>query len=455
MPSSGDSRALPVAIVGAGPVGLAAAAHLLARGEEPLILESGPMPGSGVASWAHVRLFSPWRHNIDPAARQLLAKSAWAAPDGDAYPTGQELLDHYLTPLARLPEFRSRLRLHAEVRAVTRLGLDKMKTVGREHLPFELTVCREGRDERILARAVIDASGTVRTPNPLGSGGVPALGEDDPHLAARITSGLPDVLGLNRGRFANRRVLVVGSGHSALTVLLDLVALRGEAARTRVLWAIRRTATSRVFGGGDEDELPQRGRLGSDVKLLLASGEIELYENVRIAELRLAVSGVVASTSDRDLPPVDEVIAATGFRPDFALLRELRISLDPTVESPPALAPLIDPNLHSCGTVPPHGFAELAHPEPDFFIVGMKSYGRAPTFLMLTGYEQVRSVVASLTGDLRAARRVQLVLPQTGVCSGPGGSASSCCSATDATAANCCPPAAATTPHEQSDNSRA
>ena len=114
---------------------------------------------------------------------------------------------------------------------------------------------------------------------------------------------------------------------------------------------------------------------------------------------------------------MDEIIGATGFRPDLDLLSEVRLALDPAVDAPAALAPLIDPNLHSCGSVPPHGAEELKHPDADLYIVGMKSYGRAPTFLMLTGYEQVRSVAAAIAGDWEAARDVQLVLPETGVCS--------------------------------------
>ena len=118
---------------------------------------------------------------------------------------------------------------------------------------------------------------------------------------------------------------------------------------------------------------------------------------------------------------------ATGFRPNLDMLREIRLSLDEIVEAPAALAPLIDPNLHSCGTVPPHGVTELTQPERDFYIVGMKSYGRAPTFLLATGYEQVRSIADELAGNPGAARQVQLVLPATGVCSTDVGGASSCC----------------------------
>ena len=122
---------------------------------------------------------------------------------------------------------------------------------------------------------------------------------------------------------------------------------------------------------------------------------------------------VIGSTT---IGPVDRIIVATGLRPDLAMTRELRLDLDPWLESPRALAPMIDPNLHSCGTVPPHGYKALAHPEPGYFAVGIKSYGRAPTFLMATGYEQVRSVAAHLAGDEAAANEVRLVLPETGVC---------------------------------------
>ena len=128
-------------------------------------------------------------------------------------------------------------------------------------------------------------------------------------------------------------------------------------------------------------------------------------------------AGVLVRSADQEIGPFDEIIAATGFRPELTLTSELRLDLDPVVEAPRALAPLIDPNVHSCGTVPPHGVEELSHPEPGYYAVGMKSYGRAPTFLMMTGYEQVRSVAAALTGDDAAARRIELQLPETGVCS--------------------------------------
>lgn len=123
-----------------------------------------------------------------------------------------------------------------------------------------------------------------------------------------------------------------------------------------------------------------------------------------------------AGPSGAEKLTVDVLVPATGFRPDLSMLAELRLDLDPTVDAPKKLGPLIDPDFHSCGSVPPHGERMLAHPEPGFYIVGMKSYGRAPTFLMATGYEQVRSIAAALAGDRVAADTVHLELPETGVC---------------------------------------
>ena len=412
---TGEDR-LPVVIIGAGPVGLAAAAHLIARGEEPLVLEAGSRVGSSIREWGHVRLFSPWRYVVDSASAALLAATGWESPDAGDHPTGNDLLDLYLEPLAATPPLRDRIRLGTRVEAVSRQGYDKMRTAGRERAPFALQVRgEEGCGEVILARAVIDASGTWRRPNPLGSGGVPAAGERA--LAARIFYGIPDALGAHRARYAGRRTAVVGSGHSAFNALLDLIALGEEAPGTEITWVIRRPTLDGLFGGGEKDALAARGRLGDRVRGLVESGRLRVAAGFKVTELRAGEEGVTLIGEGHALPPVDEVVAATGFRPDLSLASELRLSLDPAVESPVALAPLIDPNVHSCGTVRPHGAEELKQPEEGFFIVGMKSYGRAPTFLLLTGYEQVRSVVAALAGDWRAAREVHLELPETGVCS--------------------------------------
>jgi thioredoxin reductase len=433
-----DILSFPIAIIGAGPVGLAAAAHLLQRGETPLVLEAGSSVGPAMQQWGHVRLFSPWRYLIDHQAAALLETSAWQAPDPEGYPTGRELVEQYLLPLAALPQVQEHLSLNTHVLSVTRDGFDKMKTPGREQAPFRLRVqTADGQERDLLVRAVIDASGTYTQPNPLGASGVSALGEHALHDA--IFYGLPDVLGKYRERYAGRRVLVVGSGHSAFHALLDLAHLAEQEPATQIVWAIRRHDLQHLFGGGEQDGLPARGQLGQRIRDLLEAESIRLVTGVSIQALVHTAQGIVIEGEEERIGSVDEIIATTGFRPDLSFLRELRVSVDPSLESPVALAPLIDPNVHSCGTVPPHGVGELAHPEANFYIVGMKSYGRAPTFLMLTGYEQVRSIVAALVGDWDAAQQVELVLPETGVCSTDAGGSCGISGSTES--ASCCPPA--------------
>ncbi len=404
----------PVAVIGAGPVGLAAAAHLLARGLQPLVFEAGDGVGASIREWGHVRVFSPWEYDLDPVAVQLLERHGWTAPDGDGYPTGSDIVERYLEPLAATPEIATVLRLNARVIGVTRAGIDKLKDSGRDESPFELVVDEAGTETRYLAASVIDASGTWKRPNPLGAGGLPAAGERA--HTDRIVYGIPDVLDRDRSRYAGKRVLVVGSGHSAFNAILDLVALRDSEPATQIVWAIRGQAPGRKYGGGGDDQLPARGALGSAVRELVADGSVALAAGFQTRAVSTAGGRLVLADREREIA-ADEVIAATGFRPDLRLLGELRLDLDDRVEAARALAPLIDPNLHSCGSVPPHGVDELSHPDTGVYMVGMKSYGRAPTFLLRTGYEQVRSVVAALAGDWDAARRVELVLPETGVCS--------------------------------------
>lgn len=412
-----NTSELPVAVVGAGPVGLAAAAHLLATGQEPVVFEAGAGPGAAIAEWGHVRLFSPWEYNIDQAAAELLGDSGWTPPPPGEFPTGQELVAAYLTPLAELDAMAPHIRFGTRVTAISRVGLDKVKTAGREDAPFRLRTMGPDGEADVLARAVIDASGTWSRPSPAGAAGVPALGERA--AADHVSYRIPDVGGPDRERFANRRVLVVGSGHSAFNVLNDLVDLRSEAPLTEIVWAVRRKELGQVFGGGENDALAERGRLGARIRSVVESGEITVRLGAHVERFETTPDGLVTVISRGEkIAEVDEVVVVTGFRPDLSLLSELRLDLDPALEAPVALAPLIDPNQHSCGTVRPHGAEELQHrSEPGLYIVGMKSYGRAPTALMLTGYEQVRSVVAALAGDWDGARDVQLVLPETGVCS--------------------------------------
>ena len=433
------SKSLPVAVIGGGPIGLAAAAHLVQRGLPVKVYEAGVTAGSAVRAWQHVRLFSPWKYNVDTAARSLLLEHGWQPPEGETYPSGEEFLAEYLEPLAAVPALASVIEYGARVTAVSRLGIDKIVSSGREQHPFALTVtAANGRKRRDLVRAIVDASGTWSTPNPLGAGGVPADGEAE--FVDLIAYGLPDVLGRARNTYAGKTTLVVGAGHSAANVLLDLVSLSDADPATAAIWATRGTNLSRVYGGGANDELAARGELGSRLQQFVESGRIQLVTGFSITAVRASSGQLVVedATGDdvRRLGPVDRIIAATGQRPNLDMTREVRLDLDPWLESTKALGPRIDPNLHSCGSVPPHGHRELAHPEPGFYTVGIKSYGRAPTFLLLTGFEQARSVAAAIAGDLAAADDVHLVLPETGVCStrSPDASATtSCCGSSPAT----------------------
>ncbi len=432
---SNKISSLPVAVIGAGPVGLAAAAHLIERGETPIIFEGGEQVGANMRDWAHVRMFSPWEFTIDTASARLLESHGWQHPPKVGLPTGGEMFSQYLKPLAELPEIAPHLHLGAKVIAITRRATDKMKDAGRDSAPFALHIeYSDGREAWIEARAVIDATGTWQTPNPIGSGGLPAVGEKRhrDHILYSIPSAERD-----RARFADKRVMVVGSGHSAINALLELAKLQADFPETRVYWAMRGSNMTRVYGGGEDDALPARARLGQKTRELVDSGVVTILSPFRIHEISPSDGGmnVTGETADGlDSVIVDEIVAATGARPDLDMLRELRLDIDSSLESTRALAPMIDPNIHSCGTVRPHGEAELRHPEKDFYIVGMKSYGRAPTFLLATGYEQVRSVVAGLVGDWESARDVQLNLPETGVCSGGSSDEGGACCGTPASA---------------------
>ncbi|GAA3654249.1 FAD-dependent oxidoreductase [Streptomyces chitinivorans] len=417
-----SAQQYPVVVIGAGPVGLAAAAHLTERGIEPLVLEAGPAAGSAVRQWSHVRLFSPWGEVIDPAAEKLLAPTGWVRPDASAYPSGGDWAASYLQPLA--DALGRRVRYGATVTGVSRAGRDRVVDADRENQPFTVHVrYADGREERTLARAVIDASGTWTAPGPAGGDGLPALGEQA--AADRIAYRVPDLADpAVRARYAGKRTAVIGSGASAFTALAHLADLAradgGEG--THATWILRRGISGNTFGGGQADQLPARGALGLAAKAAVEQGYADAVTGFRTQAVERDGDGrlVLAGEDGRRLEPVDEVIVLTGFRPDLSFLSELRLGLDERLQAPVALAPLIDPNVHSCGTVYPHGHRELSHPEPGVYLVGMKSYGRAPTFLAMTGYEQVRSVVAALAGDTESADRVELTLPETGVCGGAG-----------------------------------
>jgi len=439
---------LPVAVLGAGPIGLAAAAKLIERDIDFVVLEKAERVGANLLDYGHVQLFSPWQYNVDPTMARLLQRTGWTPPDPNELPFARAIVERVLQPFAELPAVRKALQLRTRVLSVTRDGYDKVKSPGRDKAPFVIRLERDGAEFELRARAIVDATGTWSRPNPIGASGLPAIGEAE--ASARIFYGIPDVLGAHRQRYAGKTVLVVGAGHSAANALVALAELAKSSPRTKLVWSVRTPVLDRVFGGGDADALPARGALGTALRRLRDSGALQFNPGLRITEIvqdggKLHVWGTDADGRSRHVDGIDEIVCATGQRPDLSLTSELRVKLDPWLECNEALGPLIDPNVHSCGTVRPHGHRELSHPEPGLYTAGVKSYGRAPTFLMATGFEQVRSVVAAIDGDLEAADRVELQLPETGVCSAIG-------SATEGIEGeSCCGPSTSSPPRRADD----
>lgn len=419
-PPDPSPDAPPVVVIGAGPIGLTAAAELVGRDQDVVVLEAGAHPAAGVRSWGHVRLFSPWSELTSPAGERLLGET-WPRPEPAAYPTGADWVAGYLDPLATA--LGARVRLGTRAVGVARVDRDLLVDSGRADQAFVVHVRTAAGLARILARAVIDCSGTLARPNPLGAEGYPAAGEAEHTDRVRHTMPDPET---DTARYAGAATAVVGSGASALTSLIALTSPPLHTDTSRVVWVIRRGAPGAAYGGGESDELPQRGALGTRVRAAVQDGRIEVVGGFRTtaveADPDALVPGRIAlvGSDGRRVTGLDQVVAVTGFRPDLSFLTEVRLDIDPRLQAPSRLAPEIDPNHHSCGSVTPHGHAVLAQPDHGLYLAGMKSYGRAPSFLAMTGFEQVRSIAAALAGDLAAADHVELTLPDTGVCGGSG-----------------------------------
>ncbi|WP_039884869.1 NAD(P)-binding domain-containing protein [Lysinibacillus capsici] len=410
------NKNLPIVIIGAGPIGLAAAAHLVEQNQSFILLESGNEIAHNIRTWGHVTLFSPWRYNINKAAKSLLEGSDWVEPSLETIPTGHELIDLYLKPLAELKQIKPSIRLNAKVVGISRQLNDKMKSKNRFNQSFNIYVEKEDDIDIIEAKAVIDATGTWGNPNPANSTGVWL--QNEKALADHIEYGIPDI-NTNPKRYANKKVAVIGSGHSAINTLLALAELQKDNPTTKLVWIMRKKSVEEAYGGEEKDALAARGALGIRIHELVVTGKVEVITPFYISQVKKKENIHIVGTINGEqkvLTGFEELIVNAGNRPDLSINSELRLSIDSATESVQALAPLIDPNVHSCGTVRAHGEEILRQPEKDFYIVGAKSYGRAPTFLMATGYEQVRSITAYLSGDEEASKRVELELPETGVC---------------------------------------
>jgi len=421
------NKNLPTVIIGAGPIGLAAAAHLVEQNQSFILLEAGSEIAHNIRTWGHVTLFSPWRYNINKAAKALLEETDWLAPNLETLPTGHELIDLYLKPLAELAQIKPFIQLNSKVVGVSRELNDKMKSKNRVNQSFKIYVETENDIHVMEAKAVIDATGTWGNPNPANSTGVWL--QTEKVLADHIEYGIPDIK-MNTSRYANKKIAVIGGGHSAINTLLSLAELQEGDPSTKLVWIMRKKSVEEVYGGEEKDALKARGALGIRIHELVDAGKVEVVTPFYISMVKKGEKiNIVGSLNGEQtvLTGFDELIVNAGSRPDFSINNELRLSIDNVTESLQALAPLIDPNVHSCGTVRAHGEGILRQPEEGFYIVGAKSYGRAPTFLMATGYEQVRSITAYLAGDVEASQRVELELPETGVCNSNLNKSNTCC----------------------------
>jgi thioredoxin reductase len=393
-----------LAVLGAGPVGLEAAALAHELGFDVHVFERGEV-GEHVLAWGHVRMFTPWRMNVGPASARLLARQRWAAPEAEHCPSGRELAERVLQPLAASPELAPRIHAHSQVVQVSRHGARKGDLTGdprRAEHPFRLLVRDQGgRENFVHAFAVLDATGVYATPNVAGTGGIPARGET--YLAPQMSYHPDDVLGLRRERHAGKTTLVIGGGSSAITTVAALARLAEEVPGTRVVWVTRRSEPG-FAGGVADDPLPERAALyalgrrlqaGSAAVQWLGGCEVEGFE-YNSATHRYRV--LLATSGGARHVDADQIIVNCGYGPDTALHRELQVH-----ECYASLAPMkLAASLQAAGTsdctkVPAQGADVLANPEPAYFIVGAKSYGRTSTaFLLETGYRQVSVALAAL-----------------------------------------------------------
>lgn len=396
-----------LAIVGAGPIGLEAACAALDHGFDVHVFERGEV-GAHVQAWGHVRMFTPWSMNVGPRSAARLMAAGWTAPPADECPTGAELVERVLAPLAALPELKDRVHPHAQVVHVSRRGALKGEWIGdpaRRERPFRLLARDAGGRESVLhAFAVVDASGTYGTPNWAGDGGIPARGEE--FLAPQMSYHVDDVRGLRRPRHAGRRTMVIGAGASAATTVVALAELAAEAPGTSVVW-VTREADLRFAGEVEHDTLPGRAALHARARELatadgspvtrIGDASVESFE-YNSATHRFRVTLRVGEQTR--LEEADQVVVNTGFGPDNSIYRELQVHECYGSRGPMKLsAALLGAGASDCTTVPAFGVEQLRNPEPDFYILGAKSYARYNSFLLQTGYAQVEQVLAALAAE--------------------------------------------------------
>ena len=419
-----------IAIIGAGPIGLEAA--LLARqfGHDVQLFEKGRV-AENILDWGHVRVFSPFGMNSSEWGRGALAKSLGpdALPRDDELLTGREFADRYLIPLSQLPELEGRIHEQSQVYSISRRNFRKTEGIGspaRGSEPFQLLI-EHSFDERIvLADLVLDCSGTYPHHNWLGNGGMPCQGERD--VLTEDYYRLPTI---RAAEYGNRITLVVGSGFSAATSVVALAELARQAPLTKVMWFANSLPNQTESAGpivripndplvardqlaAKANELASRERFSRASSAESSNHPVEWFADGAIKSLRRKQPGLIfdvpvldveldwsrAAGQGSNLPPrltVDRIIANVGYRPDRSIYEELHVHECYATQGPIKLAAkLLGESSADCLTQTSHGGDVLKNPEPNFFILGSKSYGRNSNFLLRVGLEQVREVLTQV-----------------------------------------------------------
>jgi hypothetical protein len=390
-----------IAILGAGPTGLEAALTAAEGGFPFTLYEAAPSVAGNVRAWGHVRLFTPWEMNVSPRMRRHLEAAGREVPDGVECPTGRELVERLFEPLAALPEIASNLRLGARVLSVGRQGLlkhEEIATPERGRHPFRILLSdSSGREWTETAEVVFDTTGTWGNPNTLGDGGIPAPGERA--LGSEIRHDIPD-FSQEAGDWAGKTVLLAGAGHSAQTAARELARLAQEAPGTEVIWVLRHPEPD--WGTHPGDPLPERAGLAAEAAALAegASPAFRVQRGAVVEEVsrpngRFEV--VLRNGAGPERIAVDRILSLTGSVGDHGLYRQLQVHECYATCGPIKLsAALLGAGSSDCLAQTTHGAETLTNPEPGFFILGSKSYGRNNTFLMRVGWEQVGEVFGVL-----------------------------------------------------------
>lgn len=394
---------LRIAVLGAGPVGLDAALAALEAGHPVDVYEAARRPAGNLRAWGHVRLFSPWAMNVSPRMEAWAGRAGVVLPDDPAAcPTGDEYLARVVNPLWKRAFPADRLHLGTRVIGVGREGLLKDEEIGSQerarHRFRILLRDRAGRERIVRADLVLDCTGKSGNPNTLGDGGIPAPGEI--RLGKRIRRRIPD-LRAEPAAWLGRTLLLAGGGHSAQTVARDFAEIAAGREDTRLLWVLR--SDTPTWGAVPEDPLPGRARLTEAAERLFrgASPCVEPLPGLVVDALeeengRLRVRLRGPGGRRRDVC-ADEVVSLTGGVGDHTLYRQLQVHECYATAGPMKLAQtLLEAGAADCLQQTSHGIETLRNPEPGFFLLGDKSYGRNSAFLLTVGWEQVTEVFGEL-----------------------------------------------------------